>query len=88
MKILSFLGGIILVLVFIIALCKYGPVMLLAPIAIIFILFLLLCGVKLKQLWGKYIDFKILFRGEKYIINPKLIFYFVGKNCQVQIFAL
>ena len=48
MKILSFLGEIILVIAFIIALCKYGPVMLLAPFAIIFILFLLLCGVKLK----------------------------------------
>ena len=48
MKILSFLGGIILVLAFIIALCKYGVIMLLAPIGIIFILFLLLCGVKLK----------------------------------------
>ena len=48
MKALSFLGEIILVLAFIIALCKYGVIMLLAPIAIIFILFLLLCGVKLK----------------------------------------
>lgn len=48
MKILSFLGGIILVLAFIIALCKYGVIMLLTPFAIIFILFLLLCGVKLK----------------------------------------
>ena len=48
MEILSFLGGIILVIAFIIALCKYGVSMLLAPIAIIFILFLLLCGVKLK----------------------------------------
>ena len=48
MKSLSFLGGIILVLAFIIALCKYGVIILLAPIAIIFILFLLLCGVKLK----------------------------------------
>lgn len=48
MKILSFLGGIILVLAFIIALCKYGVIILLTPIAIIFILFLLLCGVKLK----------------------------------------
>ena len=48
MKSLSFLGGIILVISFIVALCKYGPVILLAPIAIIFILFLLLCGVKLK----------------------------------------
>lgn len=48
MKSLSFLGGIILVLAFIIALCRYGVIMLLAPIAIIFILFLLLCGVKLK----------------------------------------
>ena len=67
MKILSFLGEIILVIAFIIALFRYGPVMLLAPFAIIFILFLLLCGVKLKQLRGKYIDFKILFRGEKYI---------------------
>lgn len=48
MKSLSFLGGIILVVAFIVALCKYGAVMLLAPIAIIFILFLLLCGVKFK----------------------------------------
>lgn len=48
MKSLSFLGEILLVVVFIIALCKYGLVVLLAPIAIIFILFLLLCGVKLK----------------------------------------
>ena len=48
MKSLSFLGEIILVLAFIIALFKYGVSMLLAPIAIIFILFLLLCGVKLK----------------------------------------
>lgn len=48
MEYLSFLGGIILVIAFIIALCKYGVIMLLAPIAIIFILFLLLCGVKLK----------------------------------------
>lgn len=48
MKDLSFLGGVILVLAFIIALCKYGVSVLLAPIAIIFILFLLLCGVKLK----------------------------------------
>lgn len=48
MKGLSFLGGVILVLAFIIALCKYGVSVLLAPIAIIFILFLLLCGVKLK----------------------------------------
>lgn len=46
MKILSFLGGIILAIAFIIALCRYGPVMLLAPIAIIFILFLLMCGCK------------------------------------------
>lgn len=48
MKDLSFLGGIILVLAFIIALFKYGAIMLLAPIAIIFILILLLCGVKFK----------------------------------------
>ena len=48
MKDLSFLGGAILAIAFIIALCRYGPIMLLAPIAIIFILFLLLCGVKLK----------------------------------------
>lgn len=48
MKSLSFLGGIILMVAFIVALCKYGAVMLLAPIAIIFILFLLLCGVKFK----------------------------------------
>lgn len=48
MKDLSFLGGIILVVAFIVALCKYGAIMLLAPIAIIFILFLLLCGVKFK----------------------------------------
>lgn len=48
MKGLSFLGRIILILAFIIALCKYGVGILLAPIAIIFILFLLLCGVKLK----------------------------------------
>lgn len=48
MKSLSFLGGMILAIAFIIALCRYGPVMLLAPIAIIFILFLLMCGVKLK----------------------------------------
>lgn len=46
MKSLSFLGGIILAIAFIIALCRYGPVMLLAPIAIIFILFLLMCGCK------------------------------------------
>lgn len=48
MKDLSFLGGIILVLAFIIALCKYGVGILLAPIAIIFILFLLICGCKFK----------------------------------------
>jgi hypothetical protein len=48
MKGLSFLGGLILVVAFIVALCKYGAIMLLAPIAIIFILFLLLCGVKFK----------------------------------------
>lgn len=48
MKGLSFLGGIVLVVAFIVALCKYGAIMLLAPIAIIFILFLLLCGVKFK----------------------------------------
>lgn len=48
MKGLSFLGGIILVVAFIVALCKYWAIMLLAPIAIIFILFLLLCGVKFK----------------------------------------
>lgn len=48
MKSLSFLGGIILVIAFIIVLCRYGPIMLLAPIGLIFILFLLLCGVKLK----------------------------------------
>ena len=48
MKSLSFLGGIILILAFIIALCKYGVSMLVAPIAIIFILFLLLCGCKFK----------------------------------------
>ena len=48
MKSLSFLGEILLVVVFIIALFKYGVVVLLAPIALIFILFLLLCGVKLK----------------------------------------
>lgn len=48
MKGLSFLGGIILVVAFIVALCKYGAIMLLAPIAMIFILFLLLCGVKFK----------------------------------------
>lgn len=48
MKDLSFLGGIILVVAFIVALYKYGAIMLLAPIAIIFILFLLLCGVKFK----------------------------------------
>ena len=48
MKGLSFLGGIILVVAFIVALCKYGAIILLAPIAIIFILFLLLCGVKFK----------------------------------------
>lgn len=48
MKSLSFLGGIILVVAFIVALYKYGAIMLLAPIAIIFILFLLLCEVKFK----------------------------------------
>ena len=48
MKGLSFLGGIILVLAFIIALCRYGAIMLLAPIAIIFILILLVCGCKFK----------------------------------------
>ena len=48
MEYLRLLGGMILVIAFIIALCKYGVIMLLAPIAIIFILFLLLCGVKLK----------------------------------------
>lgn len=48
MKSLSFLGGIILVIAFIVALCRYGVAMLLAPIAIIFILFLLLCGAKFK----------------------------------------
>ncbi len=48
MKDLSFLGGIILVIAFIIALCQYGAVMLLAPIAIIFILILLVCGCKFK----------------------------------------
>ena len=48
MKSLSFLGGIILVLAFIIALFKYGVGILLAPIAIIFILFLLVCGCKFK----------------------------------------
>ena len=52
MKALSFLGEIILVLAFIIALFKYGVRMLLAPFAIIFILLLLLCGVKLK--WFKF----------------------------------
>ena len=48
MKGLNFLGGVILVLAFIIALCKYGVNVLLAPIGIILVLFLLLCGVKLK----------------------------------------